>query len=902
MFNRLVSRLISPRNTRRYLRQRVNVPLSPEVLEIRVLPATFTWIGGTEGLFGNAANWSGPEGINAVPGPTDDATVAGSNARIISSGSHTVNTFTGQTLVLTSGTFTVRNVNGVTDLPVLELQNGATLRTIGGLTRIRNAEIDGTINTLENATTNFIFGNVDLNPGASLIGAGQYLNGGGNFGGNMNVLTNMSAPRNLRLIDGGVGGTGTFTFVSGSKFEWVGGSLFGSARFLVQSGANFDMIGTTSSPIIDTATIINNGTFRYASERPFVMRGGATINNRPTGVLLIEADSHFAGSGGVGDAGKIMSTGVIRKTGGTGNTILAGALNLTGTLEVDSGQLTLRGGQVQNATIKTAEAAVMVLTGDSNFVPQTTLYRGTITFAGSGIVEHGAGDLSIAAQGATFIIPAATTFNLYGTVTVPAGATFTTSGNVRLPRSANTSIRGGGTFVANGATTHSGTGTLLLDSDTTLRIPLGRNYNFANDAAIAPSGRGGILENHGTIIKSAGVGTSQISTSFIKAANFSIRKGTLVLKPSDGALEGGVLNVLSGAVLDLTGGGITTMTGVFKGSGQGEVRVASGSISAAVGGGPLTFSLPNGLLRLQGGTINTNGNDITISGAVNVATNSQVTISGGGTCHLTGPLTHSGIGNLVLSGATFRIAPGGTYELRSSGGILQNAASALNVEGILLKAAGAGTSTVAVPVSNSGQVIVRTGTLSLTGGVSEFTSGALTGGRWSAFSTATNSATLNLGESVKTISVAATVTLSGPNSSLVGQTELATVQGSLILANNAALSVSGNLTNSGQITLNKASVLNVGVRYTQSSGGRLTLQMVDGAMGHIKTASASLSGSLFLRSTGVLPAIGKIFTFIHSDAPVTGIFTGLANNDTFSVGGMTFRINYGSKVRLTRTA
>ena len=49
--------------------------------------------------------------------------------------------------------------------------------------------------------------------------------------------------------------------------------------------------------------------------------------------------------------------------------------------------------------------------------------------------------------------------------------------------------------------------------------------------------------------------------------------------------------------------------------------------------------------------------------------------------------------------------------------------------------------------------------------------------------------------------------------------------------------------------------------------------------------------------------VGNSFTILESSGPVTGVFAGLANNATFTAGGMTLRVNYfATKVRLTRVS
>src|SRR5262249_48135856 len=70
--------------------KRVRRPLQLELLEDRVVPATFTWFPNADGNFNVAANWRNQGGNPGVPGPTDDANINFSGITVTLSESHTV--------------------------------------------------------------------------------------------------------------------------------------------------------------------------------------------------------------------------------------------------------------------------------------------------------------------------------------------------------------------------------------------------------------------------------------------------------------------------------------------------------------------------------------------------------------------------------------------------------------------------------------------------------------------------------------------------------------------------------------------------------------------------------------------------------------------------------------------
>lgn len=207
------------------------------------------------------------------------------------------------------------------------------------------------------------------------------------------------------------------------------------------------------------------------------------------------------------------------------------------------------------------------------------------------------------------------------------------------------------------------------------------------------------------------------------------------------------------------------------------------------------------------------------------------------------------------------------------------------------------------------------GTLNVAGAVSQITATTLTGGTWSVTGTTNTEAELSLGsKKFTTLGVAASVSLSGPNSAITNLGGLTTVKGSLSLLNGQSLTNATAFTNAGAITLSPGSTLSVKA-FTQTPSAKLTVQIggtnaspVIG--GIVATGPITLAGTLSVTDPGgVKPPIGAALTIIRNQgtAPVNGVFAGLPNGAKITVNGMTFTISYkkgtfGRDVVLTRTS
>src|SRR5262249_33253410 len=171
---------------------------------------------------------------------------------------------------------------------------------------------------------------------------------------------------------------------------------------------------------------------------------------------------------------------------------------------------------------------------------------------------------------------------------------------------------------------------------------------------------GGVVNNQGTLRKSAGTGTSSITGTFNNqlAAVIELDTGTLTI-PNGGSMTGGdTFQLAAGTVLDMSNDPFTglTMDGTFTtslGSSGGTVKLNNGAIND-FGGPGLTFDFDSGVFQWTGGSINsfnfTNQDIITLSGPA------AKSLGGGG--GLGGTLNNKGM--LLLTPGTSDFQIGGT--------------------------------------------------------------------------------------------------------------------------------------------------------------------------------------------------------------------------------------------------
>ncbi len=279
-------------------------------------------------------------------------------------------------------------------------------------------------------------------------------------------------------VDGGVlelgGGSnqgGTFNVASGGVLDLTGGgdvtyggTYTGSGQGVVrlqngtlhvaQGGATFDFPGTlfqwSGGNLVDN-TLTNTGVLNITGQgRLFsTLDNSGTIEETGTGNLLVTngtinnlqgATYAFAGDNGVQPffgGSTFNNSGTVVKTAGTGTSTLGGTVNNLGTVEADSGTLSLNGSLTQlSGNTLSGGTWNAVVSGSLNLNANVTTDQASVALNGPGASIPSLANLDTIASG--------------GSLTVTNGATFATRAGGNLTNDGSLTVGPAGTLTVRG--------------------------------------------------------------------------------------------------------------------------------------------------------------------------------------------------------------------------------------------------------------------------------------------------------------------------------------------------------------------------------------------------------------------------------------------------------------------
>ncbi|TAJ87610.1 autotransporter-associated beta strand repeat-containing protein [Reyranella sp.] len=720
------------------------------------------------------------------------------NEGTISISSHGNLGTTGSTLTFGGGT--LRTTADITTSRAVTLNaGGGTFDVVTGTTLTQNGGIAGSGGLTKTGAGTLVLGGTNTHGGGTTINAGVLaVSADANLGAASGGLTidgatlrfmagfNLAASRAVTLgAGGGTVDTNGFAATIASDIGGAGGLTKLGAGTLTLSGTN----GYAGATVIDAGTLALSGNGSIAASSGVNLaaigttfdisgaNGNRTIKDL-TGVagtfIVLGGNSLTVGTANSTTfAGNISGGGGLTKTG-SGTLILTGTNDYTGGTTVSAGTLqgnttSLRGDIENNAAVVFDQATSGTFAGAMSGTGSLTktgggtlILSGTNTYGGGTTVNGGA--LSISQD---------TNLGAAGGALTLAGGTLQTTANIAMSR-ATTLSTGGGTFdVATGTTftqnsviggggglTKAGGGTLILT----------QNNTYGGGTTISD----GILQlgNGGT--------TGMLAGNVVNDGVLAFNRSDNITFAGDISGSGSVAYMGSGTVT-LTGAstytGGTAITGGTVLAGSDSAFGAAGTGLTIVGGtvqATATFTMSRPItLTTPGGTFDTNGNTLTVLGA----------ISG------TGGLTKTGSGTLELadvngySGATTVNA--GTLALVGAGSIATSSGVALTASGATFDLSGAnGDQTIQDFTGVDGTSVVLgnniltfgtanstsfAGSISGTGGLTKQGSGTLTLASYGNYSGATtiNAGTLaivgsgGIGSSSLTVASGATFDISG---------------------------------------------------------------------------------------------------------------------------------------------
>ena len=823
---------------------------------------------------------------------------------------------------------TIVNTNGILLIQTTSSIGSGTLTVAGGTANLNGLTITNGFSASGGLVTN----------GTILGNGGSFSVSGGTIGavlaGSNSLTINDPNTVTLTVTNTYSGGT----FATGGTLDLTSGGTIGSGTLSVSGDAVVDLGGgLLTNALSMSAGTIQNGSITNAG--PYVLQGGTinavlkgtqglTMNGVSNTLTLVGPQSYTGGttvSAGTlaGDTtslqGAISNNGTLDFVQTTNGSYTGSGISGTGQVLADgSATLTLGGSNSYTG------GTVVTNNGSLQVTSASAIGSGTLTAAG-GTLDLGGLTITNGFSASQGVVQNGTISNNSGTFALNGGeidVTLAGSNSVTIGGPGTVILTGnntytGGTFATNGTLNLVGTGSLgsgqLSISGNETVVDLGGNTytntlamsgGLLQDGTITNAGtynlQGGTIDTSTTLegshglIKS-GVGTLTLNGPQIYTGGTTISSGTLAGDTT--SLTGDIVNNGSIDFVMTTNG---TYSGTSNGiTGTGSL-IADGSATLTLGGsnsysggtvvtnnGALqltsTQNIGSGTVSVGGGTLNLGG--LTITNAFTASggdvTNGTINnpngyILQGGEIDAvlagSGSLTVAGPGTVILtqsntySGGTY--ATGGTLDL-TNGGTLGS--GPLTISGATVDLGGGTLSTLAAMSGGT----LQNGTLTNSGAY------VLQGGTISANIQGSNGLTMN--------GVSNTLTLSGSNSYIGGNTVSA---GTLaFVGSNAIGNNSLTITGTGTADLGGAFFTNA-----YSVGDNATIQ--NGTLTNVGaynltggTYNVTLEGGFGLTKSGAgTLTLGGNNTYVGGTIINSG--TVAANNgNSFSAGAVLFASN-----------
>jgi hypothetical protein len=692
----------------------------------------------------------------------------------------------------TGGTATSAVYAVVTNTGTIAVASG-TISFLGGgtfggsLTGAGTVAVTGGTSTLSATTTTASF---LLNGGTLAIAAAETLNGP--FAGASGVVT-IAAGKTLTLAKAD---SFANTNAYGPTVRGPGTLVtLGATTLATQTQGYIDLYFGGGGTWTNSGSVTVGGQIDFgvtaADHAAFINQAGGVFNLVDDLAGLITYTSY--------DTATFSNAGLLEKTAGTATSTIDAAVTNTGSIVVASGTIAFDGGGTFGGSL-TGAGTLAFGSGTSTLTATTTTTNflvngGTLSLAANETVAgsfRATTGLITMASAVTLKLSGATTFdttNAYGpSVTGPGtlGTAGTTTLATQTAGYVDLYFGGGGTWSNSGTVLVGGQidfGAKVADKAAFINLA-GGVFDFTDDygAILAyTSYDTATFSNAGLLEKTAGTATSAIYATLTNTGSISVTSGTMAFYAGGsfgGTITGAGTLAFSGGTSSLTA---TTTTanllvngGTLSASSKeavanlaissgtlGILNTASISVSGAfTGTGGVVAIASAASLNLAGAasfdTTNAYGPTIEGPGTLNttaattLATQTQAYVdlylAGGGTWINTGAVTVGGqidFGVTAPDSAAFINQASGVFnlvdDLASIRAYTSYDTATFTNAGLLEKTAGTATSTIDAAVTNTGTILVSSGTIAFTGGGS--LGGSLTGAGTLAFSGGTTSLT-----------------------------------------------------------------------------------------------------------------------------------------------------------------
>ena len=476
------------------------------------------------------------------------------------------------------------------------------------------------------------------------------------LGGDSGTQTLNHATFSLTLNGpGSSSSNGVYTFASGTltgsgalqlagPFNWVNG-VMGSAgsTLVVEANGGLNISGANPRSFLG-GTLVNGGVGSWSAGQ-IQYSGTALFSNAPAGTFDFTADgSAFSLSGG---NPSVANAGTMRKTGGTGTSIIGIPCNNSGSIQILSGTLSLTDGGVSGGQFSGGSGATVnfgggthtllsssgvggpggvSVSGGASLLVQGTMAVGNLTNSGTlnfnsqttdYITNLSMGNGVLNGTNSTLVTGP---FNWVNGVVGSAGSTLVVEANGGLNISgANPRSFLGGTLVNGGAGSWSAGQTQCQGTALFSNAPAGTFDFTADGSAFALSGGSPLVANAGTMRKTGGTGTSTIGVPCNNSGAIQANSGVLAFSSfiqnvGQTILNGGNFSFTQTALLQ---GGILSGSGTVTGSVSNNAVVSPGASPGLLSITGNYIQTANAHLQIVlGGTLaGTNYDQLSVGGA-----------------------------------------------------------------------------------------------------------------------------------------------------------------------------------------------------------------------------------------------------------------------------------------------
>ena len=565
------------------------------------------------------------------------------------------------------------------------------------------------------------------------------------------------------------GGSGAvFNNLPGATFDLQTeyGDLAGTAPAVFNNAGTFRKSAGTSQTYITSAWTFNNtGTFEVQTG---MVSAAGPFNN--SGLVSVRPGRALTLSGGGTSSGTFIvdSGATLQFSGGTH--ALAGTVAGSGTVSFSSGTVTFNnpytftgatsfgGGTVNfNASVSGLGPLLTVSGGAVNFNSDPVVFT-TVNLSGG---LGGSADVTVTGS----LTWTAGTMTGTGTTEILAGGTLSIGGGSYMDKYLGRTLNNSGTATLSSYYSSSSTGG---GSGAVFNNLPGATFDVQADYGLAGTAPA-VFNNAGTFRKSAGTGTTDITSAwtFNNTGTFEVQTGTV--SAAGPFNNSGIVNVWPGRTLTLSGsdtssgtftvggggtlqftGGTHTLNGALDGPGRVSVTGGSVTFNGPVAGLGPALALGSGLavslnsnpvvfatIDLSGGTLagsarvtvtdrlNWTSGTMAGTGPTEIPAGGSLAISGSSAKYLARTVNNSGIATLAgtnLSSTTgaapvFNNLAGATFDVQADYGLAGTEAATFNNAGTFRKSAGTGTTTItsAWTFNNTGTFVVQSGTVSAAG-------------------------------------------------------------------------------------------------------------------------------------------------------------------------------------------